>query len=407
MGRLVPVIWTDEMARTGCPRLAYVDVHVPMKTAITGSAIRITLSRVPMLGECAIRPTPSDPGSVQPMHPPRLDFCCGRCFRVLGDSMSRRGALAVLSSALILGLARSAKAASPVHRIGSLGLGAQPDPADIQAGWASAREFGWIEGQNVVVERRFAAGKPELLKSYAEELVRLDVEVILAFGTPATLAAKNATSRIPIVMITAGDPVRAGLVATLAKPGGNVTGFSILYAELDAKRLGLLRELLPAAQRIGVLVERSSVYRDDSERTYRSVAMQPLIIEVADGTELEHAVDEAVRRRAEALMVALDSLSEPNRSRLMRAALRHGLPTIVADRELVAAGGLLGLAIEATEPYRAFAYFLDKILRGAKPVDLPVQQPTKFVLSINLKTARALGLTIPQSLMLRADEVIQ
>ena len=273
------------------------------------------------------------------------------------------------------------------------------------------RELGWIEGQNLIVERRYAGGKPELLQPYAEELVRLNVEIIGTNGTAATIAAKNATTRIPIVMYSAGDPVRSGLVARLARPGGNITGYSIVAPELDAKRLGILRELLPTAQRVAVLIDPTNPYneiaREERERVYRSLGMQPIIVGVAAASELENAVAEAARRGAQALIVPVDPLFWANRVLLMRTALGHRLPTIVGDRDILEAGGLLSLAIDEAEQYRALAYFVDKILRGAKLADLPVQQPSRLLLSVNLKTAKALGITIPQSLPLRADEVIE
>jgi putative ABC transport system substrate-binding protein len=319
----------------------------------------------------------------------------------------------MLGGTLLLGgtLGARAQPATTVRRIGFLGPDVGPSPAEIQQESAAYRAFGWIEGQNLVVERRDAGGKPELLRLYAEELVRLKVELIGTEGTAAAIAAKSVTTRIPIVMYSAGDPIRAGLVASLARPGGNVTGFSMTSPELNAKRLGLLRELLPSAQRIGVLLDPSNPYtemtREAGEQRLRSLGMQPIIVEVAAASELENAVAEVARRRAQALMVAAEPMFYSNRVLLMRAALRHALPTIVQGRNYVEAGGLLSLGIDGAEFDRVFAYFVDKILRGAKPADLPVQQPTKFVLSINLKTAKALGIAVPQSLLLRADEVIQ
>jgi putative ABC transport system substrate-binding protein len=318
----------------------------------------------------------------------------------------------MLGGTLVLGgtLGARAQPATNVRRIGMLdSVGASP--AEIQQLWATVGALGWIESQNLVVEYRNAGGKPELLRPYAEELVRLNVEIIGTHGNAATIAAKNATTRIPIVMSTSSDPVRAGLVASLAKPGGNITGFSFPSSEVLAKRLELLRELLPTAQRVGVLVDSTNpdteIMRQERERLFRSFGMQPIIVEVAAASELENAVAEVARRRAQALMVGLGHIFYSNRAALARAALRHALPTIVAWRDYVEAGGLLSLNHDSAENDRIFAYFVDKILRGAKPADLPVQQPTKFVLSINLKTAKVLGLTIPQSLLLRADEVIQ
>jgi putative ABC transport system substrate-binding protein len=326
--------------------------------------------------------------------------------------VKRRDILTVLGTTLIFRGTPSTRAqpATNVRRIGVLGANAGPNPAEIQQAWAPARALGWIEGQNLIVERRYAGGKPDLLRQYADELVRLNVEIILTRGTAATVAAKNATTRIPIVMISSGDPVRAGLVATLARPGGNITGYSYASPELEAKRLSLLHELLPKAQRVGQLIDATNPYyasvREESERAYQFLGMQSIIVAVAAASELERAVAEVARRQAQALIVGADQLFGVNRVLLMRAALRHSLPTVVSGKDLAVAGGLLSLAPDDAEEDRVFAYFVDKILRGAKPADLPVQQSTKFELVINLKTARALGLTIPQSLLVRADEVI-
>jgi len=325
--------------------------------------------------------------------------------------MNRRGALAIFGGTLVGEVLGTRARAATVRRIGML-LPGTLTPAEIQQTLAPLRALGWIEGQNLVVEVRMAGGNSKLLRQYAEDLVRLNVELIGTLGPDATIAAKNATTVIPIVLIGAGDPVRAGFVASLAKPGGNITGFSTIGPELIAKSLGLLRELLPSAQRIVVLVDSSSkpydeTFREERERLYRSFGMQRIVIAVAAASELESAVAEAVQQRAQVLTFGNDALFWMNRILPMRAALQHKLPTLVPARAFVEAGGLLSLRYDDVEQDRVFAYFTDRILRGAKPADLPVQQPTKFELVINLKTAKTLGLTIPQSLLLRADEVIQ
>jgi putative ABC transport system substrate-binding protein len=298
-----------------------------------------------------------------------------------------------------------------VRHIGLLSSDQPPTPAEIQELWAPARELGWIEGQNLIVEYRYASGRAELLRPFAEELVRLKVEIIVTAGTEATLAAKNATSSVPIVIWSAGDPVAAGAVASLAHPAGNITGFSMASKGVDAKRLSLLRELLPGAQRIGELWNPTNpmyrITRDEYEQVYHALGMQAIFIEVAAASELDNAVAELARRGSQALVVRADGLFNANRGTIMRAALRHGLPTFVGGRYYVEAGGLLSYALDDTEHRRRFVVLIDKILRGAKPADLPVEQPTKFELVINRNTAKALGLTIPQSLLLRADEVIQ
>ncbi len=305
--------------------------------------------------------------------------------------------------------ARAAKA--KVRHIGWLSPGEAYTPAQRQEFWAPARDLGWIEGQNLIVEYRYAGGRVELLRPFAEELVRLKVEIIATQGTDATLAAKNATSSIPIVFTSAGEPAGAGLVASLARPGGNVTGLSLMSQGTDAKRLSLLRELLPSAQRIGELVDPANPFvrttRDEYEQVYQSLAMRPIFIEVTTAGELENAVAEVARRGGQALVVRAGLLFYPNRVTIMSAALRHALPTFVGGRPYLDAGGLLSYSPDPTEQTRRFFAIIDKILRGSKPADLPVEQPTKFLLEINLKTAKALGLTIPQSVLLRADDVIQ
>ena len=317
-----------------------------------------------------------------------------------------------VSCALILapGAAR-AQTATTVRRIGVLGSGAQPTPDDFLQAYAPLRELGWVEGKNLLVERRYANGRAELLRPFAEELVHLKVELIATNGTDATLAAKNATTTIPIIIWSAGDPVRTGLVASLAQPGGNITGYSFVAPELNAKRISLLHELLPTAQRVGVLENSTNpifgVLQKDTEPLYRSLGMQTIIVEVAAESDLENAVAEMARRRAQVVVVGADSLFRVNRFRIMNAALRYALPTMVDGGDMLEAGGLLSYAISVAEANQRHAAFIDKILRGAKPADLPIEQPTKFELGINLKTAKALGITVPQSLLVRADEVIQ
>jgi putative ABC transport system substrate-binding protein len=254
-------------------------------------------------------------------------------------------------------------------------------------------------------------GRAELLQSlFAEELVRLKG----AYRDPQHASCSRRQERHDEHSHcddVRGRSVRTGLVASLARPGGNITGYSTVSPELDAKDLSLLRETLPAAQRIGVLVNPtipiSAVRQKESDQVYRSFGMQPIIIAVAVESELENAVAEIARQRAQALVVVDDPLFYVHRVRIMNTARRYSLPTIVEDRDLLEAGGLLCYAFSSPEQDRRVAAFIDKILRGAKPANLPIEQPTKFELIINLKTAKALGITIPQSLLLRADEVIE
>jgi putative ABC transport system substrate-binding protein len=302
--------------------------------------------------------------------------------------MERRDFIRGVAAGLCVApLATRAQTPKTVRRMGVLSYSTRPTPAELQEMNAPLRELGWVEGQNLAVERRYANGRVELMQPFAEELVRLKVEIIVTNGTIATVAAKNATTSIPIVMSSSGDPVRAGLVASLARPGGNVTGFALMLPELDSKLLALLHELLPNAQRVGVLVNRtnpvSSVRLKETEHVYASLGLQPIFIDVASPDELENAVAEVARRRGQVLVVVEDSLFLSYKVPIMRAALRYALPVIVEGRELLEAGGLLSYEVSERERTRRVAALLDKILRGAKPADLPIEKPTKFELVIN------------------------
>jgi putative ABC transport system substrate-binding protein len=328
--------------------------------------------------------------------------------------MDRRTFMGAVAANLVaVPPAAMAEQTEKVRRIGFLAMGDPPssNPDDREWDPAALRDLGWIEGKNLVIERRYAGDRAELLQRFAAELVQLKVEIIVTNGTDAAVAAKDATTRIPIVIFSAGDPVGAGLVASLSRPGGNITGFSILSRELRVKRLEVLHELLPAAQRVGELVNPTNpffrVARKEYEEAYRSLGMRPLFIDVAVATELGNAFAELARWRAQALVVPTDNLFRANSVWIMRAAVGQALPTMVDIKDMVKDGGLVSYTFSDTERDHRFAFFVDKILRGAKPADLPIVQPAKFELVINLKTAKTLGLTIPQSLLLRADEVIQ
>jgi putative ABC transport system substrate-binding protein len=326
--------------------------------------------------------------------------------------MDRRTVIGVLAAGIIAApLASKAQTAPAVRRIGFLGSGARPTAVELHEGDAPLRALGWVEGKNLLFERRYANGRAELLRPLAEELVRLNVELIVTFGTDATLAAKNATTTIPIVIKSAGDPARSGLVASLARPGGNITGYSIISPELNAKRLALFRELLPGVQRIGWLENSTNPYyratRKDLEQVCRSLAIQPIFVQVAAASEVQEAVAEAARQQAQALFVPIDTLFYETRAEIMRAALKHALPTMAQRITVLEDGALIAYDPTLGEENDRNAAFIDRILRGAKPAELPIEQPTKFELIINLKTAKALGITIPPSLLLRADEVIQ
>jgi ABC-type uncharacterized transport system substrate-binding protein len=307
-------------------------------------------------------------------------------------------------------LVTKAQTMATVRRIGFL-RPAAPDPPEELLQFVALRKLGWIDGQNLLVEQRYANSKAELLRPLAEELVRLRVDLIVTAGTSATLAAKRATNTIPIVFWSAADPVRTGLVASLARPGGNVTGFSVVITELEAKRLALLREWVPAVRRIGRLENPSNPYyratRKDFEQACRSLSVQPIFVEVAAAGDLANAIAEVPRRGGDGLLVGPDPLFYDNRATLMRAALGLALPTTVSRDFIHEVGALVAYNHLESEEDERGAAMIDRILRGARPADLPVEQPTKFELILNLKTAKALGIAVPPTLLSRADEVIR
>jgi ABC-type uncharacterized transport system substrate-binding protein len=325
--------------------------------------------------------------------------------------VNRRTFIQLTAAALGGPVIARAETSTMVRRIGWFTTARPPPPAELQQQYATLRELGWVVGQNLLIDQRYVSA--EMLPKVAEEFARLKVDLIVAEGTAATFAAKNATSTIPIVMWSAGDPVASGLVASLARPGGNITGFALLTPETDAKRLSLLRQLLPGTERVGQLINSNDRYffarRQPLEDAYRSLAIQPIFVDIAKGVDLENAVAEISRQAAQAIYVPFDvvAIDDDSIAKVMRATLKYRLPTVVDGEELLAAGGLLSFDIDLTEAHQRPFFFIDKILRGAKPADLPIEQPTRFQLKINLKTARLLGITVPQSLLLRADQVIQ
>jgi putative ABC transport system substrate-binding protein len=271
------------------------------------------------------------------------------------------------------------------------------------------RELGYVEGKNFVLEYRSADGRDERFPGLAAELVRLPVDLMVTRGTPAALAAKNATGTIPVVMTGVSDPVGQGVVASLARPGGNVTGLNTLISELFGKRVGLLKELVPGATRVAVLFNMGNTSSPSAwkevETAARSLGIQPQLFDVRKAEDLGPAFESAIRQRADALVVGQDTLTQANQRLIVELAAKHRLPAIYASMEF--AGGLVIYGVNYPDHYRRAATFADKIFKGAKPADLPIEQPTKFELVINTKTAKALGLTIPPLLLLRADQVIQ
>jgi putative ABC transport system substrate-binding protein len=272
------------------------------------------------------------------------------------------------------------------------------------------RELGWLEGRDVAIEYRWAEGRDERAAEIAAEFVRRKVDVIVTSGTGMVLAAKQATSVIPIVFAAAGDPVGTGLVASLARPGGNVSGLSSQTAETAGKRLELLREIVPGLRRLAILANVSNplavLDMREVQGAARTLGLEVITSEIRRGEDIV-PVFEALNGREEALYVVFDALVNTHRIRINTLALAARLPTMHAFREGVEAGGLMSYGPNFPDQFRRAADYVDKILRGAKPGDIPVEQPTKFDLVINRTTAKALGLAIPESFLLRADEVIE
>jgi len=317
-------------------------------------------------------------------------------------------------SLLAAPLVTDAQPAGKVSRIGWLSAGfPRPDrDPPVDAFRQGLRELGYVEGQNLVIEYRGAEGRDERLPDLAAELVRLHVDVLVAVGPIATRAAQHATRTLPIVMTGTADPVGAGFVASLARPGGNITGVSLLMAELPGKRLELLKETVPQSTRVAVLANPDNpVYealRNNLTVAARALGLHLHVVEVHSADELDPAFAAVTREGADALMVLSDpALMDNLRGRVADLAATHRLPAMYGWRELVVAGGLMSYGPSLPDMFQRAASYVDRILKGAKPADLPVEQPTKFELVINLKTAQALGITFPPTLLIQADEVIR
>jgi ABC-type uncharacterized transport system substrate-binding protein len=325
--------------------------------------------------------------------------------------LRRREFITLLGGAAGWPLAARAQQPAKLPTIGYLGPNTRSlDSQRLVAFVERLRELGWIEGRTVAIEYRWAEGRNDHLAESAAEFVRRKVDVIVTSATPPTLAAKQATSAIPIVFASVGDPVGAGVVESLARPGGNATGLSLQQPEAAGKRLELLREVFPGLRRLAIMANSSnaSALLDmrEAQTTARALGLEAVTSEVRQSEEIAPAFD-ALRGRVEALYVCNDPLAATNRVRINTLALGMRLPTMFIAREYVEVGGLMSYGANFLDLYRRTAELVDKILRGAKPADLPVEQPIKFDLVINLTTAKALDLTMPSSLLARADEVIE
>jgi len=326
-------------------------------------------------------------------------------------TMRRREFIVLLGGAASWPLAARAQQTAGLPTIGFLGTATPSTQSSRVAAFVQRlRELGWIENRTVTIEYRWAEGRSERFSEIAAEFVRLKVDVIVTSGTPAVMTLKQATAAIPIVFVTVADPVGAGLVASLARPGGNVTGLSLQSPDIAGKRLALLREVVPHLRRVAFMgnIDNPVVPREMREMQAAAdrLGVEPAIFEIRRTQDIVPAF-EALKHRAEALYLANDGVVDANRLRINILALGARLPTMWSQQELVEAGGLMSYGPSFPDHWRRAADYVDKILRGAKPADLPVEQPVKFDLVVNLVVAKALGIEIPASLLARADEVIE
>jgi putative ABC transport system substrate-binding protein len=326
------------------------------------------------------------------------------------DFITLLGGVAATSSVLWPRAARAQQPRVPV--IGWLNARSPDDTVRLVAAFhRGLGEGGFVEGQNVMIEYRWAIGQYDRLPAMAAELVRRPVTVLVsAGGEPAALAAKAATSTIPIVFVIGGDPVKQGLVASLNRPGGNATGTSVLTSTLESKRLGLLRELVPPAATIGILLNpnysQSESQLRDVQEAARAINLQIHVLRASTDREIDAAFETVAQQHIPALSVAADPFFDTRRDKLVALAVRHAVLTMYHFREFAAAGGLVSYGVDISDAYRLVGVYTGRILKGEKPANLPVVQPTKFELVVNLKTAKALGLAIPESVLLQATEVI-
>jgi putative ABC transport system substrate-binding protein len=326
-------------------------------------------------------------------------------------TMKRRDFVTLLGGAAAWPIAARGQQRGKLPTIGFLGSGT---PA-AQSQWAAAlvqrlRELGWIEGRNLAIEYRWAEGRSDRAAELAAEFVRLKVDLIVTYANPIVLATKQAALGVPIVFAAAADPLGTGLVASLARPGGNATGLSVQNTDLVGKHLELLRDLIPGLRRLAIMVNvgnsASVLEMRAVQAAARTIGLEVAALEIRRAEDISHAFEE-LKGHAEALYVCIDTVLFANRIRINAMALGDRLPTMLSNREFVTAGGLMSYGPNFPDLFRRAADLVDKILRGAKPADIPVEQPIKFDLVINLKTAKALGLEIPPTLLARADEVIE
>jgi ABC-type uncharacterized transport system substrate-binding protein len=324
-----------------------------------------------------------------------------------------RRIISVVLTIILLATIFPAEAQQPakITKIGYLTAGFASSTAAFESFQRQFRVLGYVEGKNIVFEYRYADNKLDRLQTLAEELVRLKVDVLITGATSGAMALKNATRTIPIVFFIAGDPVEAGLVDSLPRPGGNITGFTNVAPVLAGKRLELLKETVPKLTRVGLLwdprIRGSEQSWKESQLAGRQLGLQLHSMEVGSAEKFDGAFREAIKGGSTALAAASSSLFNSHKKRIADLALKNRLPAIFDRGDFVESGGLMSYSADPTESYKRAALMVDKILKGAKPADIPVEQPTKFALMINLKTAKALGLTIPPVVLMRAEKVIK
>jgi putative ABC transport system substrate-binding protein len=317
-----------------------------------------------------------------------------------------------LASTTVLSRAANAQQSGKTPRVGFLGNSTAALETNLVGPFRDGfRDLGYEEGRSIVIEYRWAEGRYERFPALIAELIAAKVDVIVTAGTPASLAVKRATSSIPLVMVAVGDPVGTGLVSSLARPGGNLTGLSSIAPDLEGKRLELLREVVPTLSQVALFFNSLNPFHAVSLRQANTAAQAAGLklksLDVRTANELDGAFTMMLRDKPEALLILADRVFLHNRQRIVDFAAQHRLPNINAYRELVEAGGLMSYGPSYEDMHRRAAIYVDKILKGAKPGDLPIEQPTKFTLTLNLKAAKALGVTVPPAVTLRADEVIE
>jgi putative tryptophan/tyrosine transport system substrate-binding protein len=321
--------------------------------------------------------------------------------------MDRRTFIGAIAGGLLAApLAASAQQAGKVYRIGILEtIPASQNAAKLDALRKGLRDLGYVEGRNLIIEYRSADGRAERFPDLASELVRLKVDLVVTRGTPAAKAVKGATGTIPVVMAAMGEPL--AVVATLARPGGNITGLTTFSVELTGKRVEVIKELVPTLSRVALLQNMSNPVAppewEETKKAARTLGLQAELLDVRSQGDLDRAFELAVRQHVEALVIGIDGLTQMYQQTIVDSAARNRLPAIYPDRAFVDGGGLIAYAVNYPDLYLRAAGLIGKIFKGAKPADLPIEQPTKFDLAINMKTAKSLGLTIPQSLRVQAE----